>query len=220
MPDPEAILTISSKNYSSWSLRGWLVTRLSGLPFRERLLSAEEEAVRQELLNRSSSVLVPSLTHDGITVWDTLAIFAYLNERFPDAHMLPPDRFARARCWSISCEMHSGFSALRTALPMNLKSRRPGFVIWSSAQADIDRILSIWRDCLAQWGGPFLFGERFTLADAMYAPVCTRLRTYAVKLDRLCDDYCRRVLLTPDMLEWTCAALEEPEEVPELEVEF
>lgn len=216
----DATLTISSKNYSSSCLRGWLITKMAGLPFREIIIADNDEASRQELLIRSSSTLVPCLTHDGIEVWDTMAIAAYLNEQFPSAKMLPEDRYARARCWSISGEMHSGFAALRAALPMNLRSRRPGFVVWSSAQADIDRILTIWRDCLGRWGGPYLFGARLSLADAMYAPVCTRFRTYDVTLDSLCSAYVRTILALPDMQSWHRDALLEPMEVIELEVEF
>jgi glutathione S-transferase len=216
----DATLTISSKNYSSWCLRGWLITRMAGLNVREVMVAESDEAARQELLIRSSSTLVPCLTHDGVEIWDTMGIAAYLNEQFPEAKMLPEERYARARCWSISGEMHSGFVALRSALPMNLRSHRPGFVVWSSARADIDRILSIWRDCLGRWGGPFLFGDRFTLADAMYAPVCTRLRTYDVKVDALCEAYVRKILALPDMVEWKKGALQEKQEVLELEVEF
>ena len=155
----EATLLISSKNYSSWCLRGWLITRLSGLPFREEFVAVDDAAVRAELLLRSSSILVPTLVHDGVTIWDTLAISEYLNELRPEAQMIPADRHARARCRAICGEMHSGFSALRSSLPMNLHAHRPGFVIWSAARADIDRILSIWDDCLTTWKGPYLFGE-------------------------------------------------------------
>jgi glutathione S-transferase len=134
--------------------------------------------------------------------------------------MLPSERLARARCRSISGEMHAGFSALRSALPMNLRSHRPGFKVWTSAQADIDRITLIWRDCLAAWGGPFLFGNQYTLADAMFAPVCTRFRTYDVTPDPACAAYCEHILALPDMLEWTADALKEMDEVSELEVEY
>ena len=216
----ETTLIISSKNYSSWSLRGWLLTRMSGLKFSEQIIGLEEPGAREELLLRSSSILVPCLIHDGITVWDTLAIAEYLNELRPEARMYPEERQARARCRSISGEMHSGFSALRSSLPMNLRSHRPGFEIWASAQADINRVVAIWRECLERWGGPFLFGERFTVADAMYAPVCTRFQTYDVKLDETCAQYSVRILDLPDMVEWTEAARLEVEEISELEVEF
>jgi len=216
----EAILVISSKNYSSWSLRGWLLLRLSGLPFVERPVAADDAAARDELLLRASSIRVPSLLHDGVEVWDTLAIAEYLNERLPEARMLPEDRVARARCRSISGEMHSGFEALRSSLPMNLRAHRPGFVVWSAARADIERICTIWRECLATWHGPWLFGERRSVADAMYAPVATRFLTYDVRLDDTCAGYCARTMAQPDMAEWVAAAQLEADQVEELEVEF
>jgi glutathione S-transferase len=216
----EAVLVLSSKNYSSWSLRGWLLTRMSGLPFQEKGLSLDDESAREELLLRSSSTLVPCLIHDGFSIWDTLAIAEYLNEIRPEARMFPDDRLARARCRSISGEMHSGFSALRSSLPMNLRSRRPEFQVWASAQADIDRIGVIWRDCIEASGGPFLFGMQYTVADAMYAPVCTRFQTYDVILDDLCAAYSAHMLALPDMIEWTQAASEEQGAVSELDVEF
>jgi glutathione S-transferase len=217
---PDATLIISSKNYSSWSLRGWLLTKMSGLLFTEQVISLDDPAAREELLLRSTSILVPCLMHEGNAIWDTLAIAEYLNEIRPKAKMLPEDRVARARCRSISGEMHSGFSALRSSLPMNLRSRRPGFTVWSSAQVDIDRVIKIWTECLMTWKGPYLFGERYTMADAMYAPVCTRFQTYDVKLDGLCAAYNERILALPDMVEWTEAAHLEQDEVSELEVEF
>jgi glutathione S-transferase len=213
----EATLLIGSKNYSAWSLRGWLITRMSGLPFEEKSIPLDDASSREELLLRSSSILVPCLIHDGFEIWDTLAIAEYLNELRPDAKMFPAERVARARCRSISGEMHSGFSALRSSLPMNLRSRRPDFKVWSSAQADIDRVCTIWRDCIGTWGGPFLFGSRYSIADAMYAPVCTRFQTYDVKLDEVCAAYSAHILALPDMIEWTRAALEEEGEIPELE---
>ena len=216
----DATLVISSKNYSSWSLRGWLLARMSGLPFQERVISPDEPSARDELLLRSSSILVPCLIHDGLSVWDTLAIAEYLNEVRPQAEMFPAERAARARCRSVSGEMHSGFAALRSSLPMNLRARRPGFKLWSNARADVERVGAIWRGCIETWGGPFLFGARPTVADAMYAPVCTRFQTYHVELDEVCAAYCARVLEAPEMVEWTRAALEEPVEIPELESEF
>ena len=215
-----ATLLISSKNYSSWSLRGFLLARLSGLPFEEKVVAADDPAARAELLLRSSSILVPCLVHDGLSIWDTLAIAEYLNEVCPEAAMFPADRAARARCRSISGEMHSGFSALRSSLPMNLRSRKTGFTIWSSAQADIDRITEVWRDCLSASKGPWLFGGKACVADAMYAPVVTRFLTYDVQLDRTCNEYCARVLAWPDMQEWIEDARREPEQIEELDVEF
>lgn len=215
----QTTLTITSKNYSSWSMRGWLLARFAGLDFAEKIVPADDPAMRAELLLLSSSILVPCLRHDGITVWDTLAIGEYLNEVRPRAGLLPADLARRTRCRSICGEMHSGFTALRSSLPMNLKAHFPGFKVWSRAQADIDRIAAIWNECLTAHGGPYLFGER-SMADAMYAPVVTRLRTYDVKLDRRCTAYCAQIREMPEMAEWVAAALREPEEIEEFEAEF
>jgi glutathione S-transferase len=212
-------LTISSKNYSSWSLRGWLLARMSGIPFDEVLLPPDDSQARAELLLLSPSILVPCLTHDGVRVWDTLAIAEYVNELAPQAGIVPAERAARARCRSICGEMHSGFSALRSALPMNVKARFPGFRIWSRAQADIERIADIWRECLSTYGGPYLFGK-LSMADAMYAPVVTRFLTYDVKLDRSCAEYAARIMAWPEMVEWIEAAKLEQTDIDELEVEF
>jgi len=214
-----ATLVLSSKNYSSWSLRGWLLLRLSGLPFNERVLANDDAMARAELLSQTSSIRIPYLEHDGLHIWDVLAIAEYLHELAPAAGIIPEDRTARARCRSISGEMHSGFAALRSALPVNLNAFRPNFPIWSGVRADIDRVCDIWRECLADWGGPFLFGKRMCLADAMYAPVCTRFATYDVALDPLCARYRDMILALPDMKLWAASAREEPELVSELEVE-
>jgi glutathione S-transferase len=163
---------------------------------------------------------VPRLTHDGVTVWDTLAIGEYLNEIAPDSGLLPADRAARAHCRAISGEMHSGFASLRSALPMNLKGDFPRYKVWARAVADIERITAIWSQCLACHGGPFLFGAQRTLADAMYAPVATRFRTYHVALDPTAARYCATILALPEMREWTAAARLEPDDIEELEMEF
>ena len=216
----ETVLMISSKNYSSWSLRGWLLTRMSGLPFREQQVDPNDVTARNELLLRTSSIRVPCLIHDGVQIWDTLAIAEYLNEIRPKAGMFPKDRTARARCRSISGEMHSGFEALRSTLPMNLRMRRANFPLWSAVRADISRIEEIWRECLTTWGGPWLFGEKRSVADVMYTPVCTRFQSYGVKLDRLSEEYCATALSHPHMLEWAEGAAAETEAFTELEVEF
>lgn len=215
----EATLTISSKNYSSWSLRGWLLCRMAGLDFEEVLVELDEDA-RQELLLLSPSVLVPRLTHKDVVVWDTLAIAGYLNEIFPEAGLYPAERVARALCRSVSGEMHSGFHNLRSALPMNLKAHHAAFKIFSGARPDVERVRQIWSECLDKSGGPWLFGDRPTVADAMYAPVCTRFRTYSVELDARLQAYVETVLAWPLMQEWTEGALAEPDEIVELEVEF
>lgn len=216
----EASLTISSKNYSSWSLRGFLLCRIAGLDFEERIASWDDPATRAELLLLSPSFLVPCLEHGQVKVWDTLAIGEYLHEIKPASGLLPADQAARAHCRAVCGEMHSGFANLRSALPMNLKVRHETFKVWGGAQADIERVTSIWRECLQKYGGPYLFGTTPTMADAMYAPVCTRFATYNVKLDEASAGYRDLMLRFPAMLEWTAAAKSEPEEVEELDVEF
>ena len=216
----KAILTIASKNYGSWSLRGWLLCKMAGIDFEEQHVGTDDPSTRAELLLLSPSFLVPRLTHDSLKVWDTLAIVEYLHELRPEAGLLPSDHAQRAHCRSICGEMHSGFAALRSALPVNLRSVKPGFKVWSAAQTDIDRIVKIWRECFARWKGPFLFGAKPTMADAMYAPVCTRFRTYDVKLDPECAAYCEHILNLPTMGEWIEAAKLEPEDMPELDAEF
>lgn len=215
-----ATLLISSKNYSSWSLRGFLLTTLSGISFTEKRVSADDVRVKDELLLRASSILVPCLIDGDVSVWDTIAIAEYLNEKFPNAQMLPQEDIARARCRSISGEMHSGFAALRSALPMNLRFYKPEFTIWSSAQADIDRITSIWQDCLTQWRGPFLFGTLPTIADCMYAPVVMRFKSYDVSLNTLCQSYCDTILSWAPVQAWIEGAKSEPEEIIELDLDF
>ena len=213
-------LMIASKNYGSWSLRGWLLCKMAGLDFEEQIAAADDLSTRAELLLLSPSFLVPSLTNGSVKVWDTLAIAEYLNELFPDAGLLPQDTAARALCRAVSAEMHSGFINLRSALPMNIKGHYPAFKVFAGAQADIERIVTIWRDCLAASKGPYLFGAKPCLADAMYAPVCIRFLTYGVKLDPVCAAYCRSIMAMPHMGEWIEAARNEPDEMTELDVEF
>jgi glutathione S-transferase len=214
-----ATLSISSKNYSSWSLRGWLLARFSGIDFEEVAVPPDDADARKELLLLSPSILVPCLTWEGIKVWDTLAIAEFLNELRPDSGLLPADMKARAHCRAVCGEMHSGFSSLRSALPMNLKARLPGHKVWSRAVGDIERVTTIWRECLSTYGGPFLFGPR-GMADAMYAPVATRFQTYDVKLDDACAGYRDRILAMPEMQAWIAAARLEVDEIDELDMEF
>jgi glutathione S-transferase len=215
----KSVLTISSKTYSAWSLRGWLLCQLAGLHVEEARVehSANDRA---ELLLLTPSVLVPRLTHEGASVWDTLAIAEYLNELYPAAQMLPADRLARAHCRAISGEIHSGFTNLRSALPMNLKVRHTKFPVFSGARPEIERIEAIWQECLATYGGPYLFGARPTIADAMYAPVTTRFRTYAVKLSGPSEAYCDTIAAWPPMQVWQAGAEAEADDFEELEVEF
>ena len=215
-----ATLTISSKNYSSWSLRGWLLARFAGLEFTETMISPDDADARRELLLLAPSIRVPCLVHDGARVWNTMAIAQYLDEACPGAGLFPADRIARAHCRSVCGEMNSGFANLRSSLPMNLKARLPGHKIWGGAQPDIDRIVEIWTECVAAYGGPFLFGERRGAADAMYAPVVTRFLTYDVKLNRPCIEYTRTIMAMPEMLEWIAAARLEPDDIEELDMDF
>ncbi|HEY6352888.1 MAG TPA: glutathione S-transferase [Burkholderiaceae bacterium] len=215
-----ATLTLSSKNYSSWSLRGWLLARFAGLEFDEVMVSPDNVEARRELLLLAPSILVPCLTHEGTKSWNVMAIAYTLDEAFPAAGLLPAERAARAHCRSICGEMNSGFANLRSALPMNLKVRHKSFKIWAGAQPDIERIFTIWRDCLARYGGPYLFGTRRTMADAMFAPVVTRFITYAVPLDAVCSVYAKTIVAMPEMKEWTAAALREADEIEELDMEF
>lgn len=216
---PAARLTLSSRNYSSWSLRGWLLTRFAGLACEELMVAPDDPDQRAELLLLSPSILVPMLEHQGLRIWDVLAIAEYLAETFPDSGLLPLDPAARALCRSVCGEIHSGFGALRSALPVNLRMRHTRFKVWSRAQADLERIWVIWRMCLESSGGPWLFGTR-SMADAMYAPVVTRLRTYAVPVPEDLQDYCAQVLAMPEMLEWELAAAAEPDQLEEFDVEF
>jgi glutathione S-transferase len=217
---PQAVLTISSRNYSSWSLRGWLLCKLAGLDLVEEMVPIDAPGQRAELLLLSPSVLVPRLTHEGASVWGTLAIAEYLNESFPAAGLYPEEKLARAHCRSVSGEIHSGFHNLRSALPMNLKARHTNFRLFAGAKPDIERIQSIWLDCFGRYGGPWLFGDRPTVADAMYAPVVARFLTYAVPFETGCAGYAPTIEEWPLMMEWTKAALAEPEEVEELDAEF
>jgi glutathione S-transferase len=184
------------------------------------MVSPDDVDARRELLLLAPSILVPCLTHDGTKSWNVMAIAYYLDEAFPQAGLLPAERAARAHCRSICGEMNSGFANLRSALPMNLKVRHKSFKIWAGAQPDIERICTLWRECLARYGGPYLFGAQRSMADAMYAPVVTRFLTYAVPLDAACAGYCKTIMAMPEMKEWVAAAVKEAEGIEELDMEF
>jgi glutathione S-transferase len=213
-------LTISSKNYSSWSLRGWLLCKMAGLEFAELPVDVDDASARRELLLLSPSVLVPRLSHGKVTVWDTLAIAEYLAEIAPKTGLLPGNIVARAHCRAVAGEMHSGFHNLRSALPMNIKAHHDTFKIFAGARPDIERIRAIWSDCLDTYGGPYLFGAQPTVADAMYAPVCSRFKTYSVELTPQLAAYRDLILEWPLMVEWAEGAKAEADEIIELEVEF
>jgi glutathione S-transferase len=216
----KATLTLTSKNYGAWSLRGWLLCKMSGIEFEEHVLESDDPSTRAELLLLAPSFRVPCLRVDGFEVWDTLAIGEYLHEQRPEAGILPKDPAARAHCRSVCGEMHSGFANLRSALPMNVRARHENFKVWSGVQADIDRIAIVWDECLSAYGGPFLFGDSPTMADAMYAPVCSRFRTYGVDLNGSLQRYRDRILSLPFMEEWIAEAHDEPDAIEELENDF
>lgn len=216
----DATLSISSRNYSSWSLRGWLLCRMAGLDFDTQVLTGQDPSARAELLHLTPSFLVPRLQHGPIRVWDVMAIADYLHEIRPKAGLLPADAASRAWCRSITGEMHQGFANLRAALPMNLKARHPDFKLWGGAIPEIERVTTIWRDCLSGHGGPWLFGDAPTMADAFYAPVCTRFLTYDVALPEPATAYRDHILAWPLLAEWTEAARAEPDDFEELDMEF
>jgi glutathione S-transferase len=219
-PAATASLTISSKNYSSWALRGWLLCKLAKIDFVEDLQSFDDPSTRAELLHLTPSFLVPKLTIGAVEAWGSWAIAEVLNEINPHSGLLPETPEARAHCRSICGEMHSGFTNLRAALPMNLKAKHENFKVWAGAKPDIQRICAIWRDCLKRYGGPYLFGAQPTMADAMFAPVCSRFQTYSVELDLVAQQYCKTILQW-DLLEaWRQSALNEPDELEELDLEF
>ena len=186
----KATLTISSKNYSSWSLRGWLLCRMAGLDFEEDGRPIDDPSARAELLLLSPSFLVPCLTHDGVEVWDTLAIAEYLARVRPEAGLLPADRAARAHCRADL--RRDAFGLLQPALGAadEPQGQLPGLQDLGGRAARYRPHPAIWRECLETYGGPYLFGKTPTVADAMYAPVCTRFNTYDVPLDRVSAAYC------------------------------
>ncbi len=212
----DAKLILGNKTYSSWSLRGWLAVRLAGLEVEEEVIFLHKPDTRANILKYSPAAKVPTLVVAGESVWDSLAIGEYLAERFPDKQLWPADAAARRLARCVCAEMHAGFPALRQALPMDLAHHYPGHEVSAEVQGDIDRVQAIWRDCRGRFGqnkdggGDFLFGKP-CLADAFYAPVVTRFRTYDVKLDEVAEAYCAAVEAWPPMQEWAAAAAEETE---------
>ncbi len=211
----EFTLVIGNKNYSSWSLRGWLMARIAGIDFEEILIPLDLPETQASIRKHSPSGRVPVLIHRGLAIWESLAIAEYLNDLKPEAGLWPPSAAARGHARSISAEMHAGFAELRDKMPMNIRASYPGMSMTQAVRADIERITGLWRDCRKRFGGAFpkdngfLFGT-FGAADAMYAPVVTRFRTYGVKLDSDTEAYCDAVLAQPAMKEWADAARNEP----------
>ena len=204
-------LVIGNKNYSSWSMRPWLALRANNIPFEEVFISLYTgEADKQRILDFSRAGKVPVLVDDDVTIWDSLAIIEYLAERFPEKRLWPEDPVQRAHARSISAEMHSGFAALRNECGMNLHRPVGTIELSAEARADIARIQEIWTECHARYGnaGPFLFGA-FGAADAMFAPVVHRFRTYAIAVSLDVRRYMDTMMALPAFQEWTGAGLAE-----------
>ncbi len=205
-------LVIGNKNYSSWSLRPWLVLKQFGLPFEEIRIPLRQAQTMPALLQHSAAGKVPVL-HDGATtVWDSLAICEYLAERFPEAGLWPRSTAARAHARSVCAEMHSSFTALREHMTMNARGSFPGRGLTPEVVTDIQRIQAIWRECRDGYGkeGPFLYGT-FSIADAFYAPVVLRFNTYAPPLDENALAYCKTLLALPALQTWIADSRAEPE---------
>jgi glutathione S-transferase len=204
-------LVIGNKNYSSWSMRPWLALRANNIPFEEVFIPLYTgDADKQRILSFTHSGKVPALIDGDITVWDSLSIIEYLAERFPEAGLWPEDRERRAHARSISAEMHSGFMALRNECGMNLHRPVGAIALSADAQANVARVQQIWLDCRERYGkqGPFLFGA-FGGADAMFAPVVHRFRTYAIEVAPELRDYMETMRSQPAFQEWTRAGLAE-----------
>ena len=210
-------LYIGNKNYSSWSMRPWVLLRQAGIPFEEVLARFDsfdpDSKFKATIAGISPTGKVPVLVDGDLAIWDTLAIAEYLAETYPEKHLWPQDKAARARARSVCAEMHSGFTALRGACPMNIEAHLPevGALIWRdkpAVRADVQRLVEMWTGLLEQHGGPMLFGA-FTIADAFYAPVCMRLHSYGLPVPEHIQAYVQRVRALPGVKAWIDGALAE-----------
>jgi glutathione S-transferase len=199
-------IVVGNKKYSSWSLRGWLALKLSGAPFEEVVVALDMPDTEANIRRYSPSGRVPALLDGEIAVWDSLAIAEYLHEKVPHKQLWPQDPARRAHARSVSAEMHSGFANLRNDCSMRIVEERPYKPLRPETQAEVDRIVAIWSECLEKYGGPFLFGKTFSLADVMYAPVVSRFRTYAIPVKGAVKAYCDAVWAFPALQEWVAAA--------------
>jgi glutathione S-transferase len=207
-------IVIGDKNYSSWSMRGWLALELTGAPYDEIVVPLDQPDTAERIRSFSPAGRVPVLREDGLVVWDSLAICEYLAERFPEAGLWPESRSARAIARSVSAEMHSGFQALRSSMPMNLRLRRAAAALAPEVAADVNRVRAIWRGLLSgAREGEYLFG-RFGIADVMYAPVVGRFRSYGVSLDGPEAAYAEAVWRHPAVAKWVAAASAEERSIP------
>ncbi len=203
-------LVVGSKTFSSWSLRPWLLMKQADIPFNELVIALNQVSTREQIKRYSPSGRIPVLLHGEVRIWDSLAIAEYLHEQFPDKGLWPRKSEDRAIARSISAEMHSGFAAMRQQLSMNVTKRFPTPALTDDTQGDLKRVFDIWNDCLSRSGGPFLFGN-FTIADAMYAPVTTRLTTYSIPLTGAIEKYVHSIAALPAMQEWIQTAQGETE---------
>jgi glutathione S-transferase len=208
-------VVIGNKNYSSWSLRGWLMAKIAGIEFEEVVVPLDLPETQPTIRKYSPSGRVPVLLHRGLAIWESLAIAEYLNDIKPEGGLWPSSIAARAHARAISAEMHAGFLELRTHMPMNIRASYPGKGMTPGVRADIERITGLWRDCRKRFSGAFEKDDGFlfglvSAADAMFAPVVTRLRTYGVQVDKDTDAYCNAVLGHPAMKEWIDGAKHEP----------
>jgi glutathione S-transferase len=215
-------LVVGNKNYSSWSMRPWVLMKQAGIPFEEVMLRFDafspDSAFKRQLAGLTPAGRVPVLLDDGFAVWDTLAIAEYLAERFPAKQLWPADAKARARARSVCAEMHSGFTSLRSHFPMNIEAKLPEIGAKALAEqpgvrTDLDRIVTMWTELLREHGGPLLFGE-FSIADAYFAPVVMRLATYAPPLPEAITAYMARVQALPGVAAWVKDALAEQDFLP------
>ena len=217
---PGLTLVIGNKNLSSWSMRPWVAMTAFGIPFQEVRILLDQPDTANRICSYSACGRVPVLLAGEITIWDSLAIVEYLAEQFPELHLWPQDVAARAMARSICAEMHCGFTDLRNAMSMNIRASLPGKGRTNGSQADIGRISEIWEECLSRFGHhQFLFGD-FSIADAYFAPVVARFRTYGVSLAPALDAYCQRVLAHPAVARWVTEALAETETAPKHDAEL
>jgi glutathione S-transferase len=201
-------LIFANRNYSSWSLRAWLVLKHFGIPFDEELVQLSGEGWRENIRRKSPTGKVPVLIDGEAVVPETIAIIEYLNDKYPAKGIWPSQRLERAQARALAAEMHGGFTALRSAAPMNLRASHPGKVDFDSVAADLRRLETIWGDWTAESGGPYLFGK-FTAADAMFAPVATRIRTYDLPVSDAAAEYVEAIYALPAFQEWLTEALKE-----------
>jgi glutathione S-transferase len=211
-------LFIGNKNYSSWSMRPWVLLTQAGIPFEEVMVRFDSfdagSDFKKKLKGATPTGKVPLLQDGDLAVWDTLAIAEYVAEQYPDKQLWPADKAARARARSICAEMHSGFTGLRGNCPMNIEAHLPdtGALVWRdkpAVRADVQRLVDMWEALLAEHGGPLLFGSQFTVADAYFAPVCMRLKTYALPVPAAITAYVDRVCALPGVRAWITQALAE-----------